>query len=340
MRGALGLVTVVSCTLFAAICGSSVATALAMGTILVPAMIERGYPRHFALGVVGASGTIGIVIPPSLSLILYGLIAEQSVPRLFLAGIMPGLLQAAMFFGWVFYYSHKYELPREPAVPRVELVRMSLNALPALCVPFIVMVGIYGGLMTVTEAAAVSATVALLVSLFFYRGFQVSQTLEVIAEAIKSAATIMIIVATALAFGHWMTDSGIPASLVKFTLDNQLHPWQFLLAINVLLLVLGCFLEVAATLLVVMPILAPALKPLGIDPVHFAIVFTHNMEIALVHPPVGLNLYVLATISTAPVTEVVRGVLPFLGLLLLCLAIITYVPQLSLWLPNLVYGAG
>jgi C4-dicarboxylate transporter DctM subunit len=273
-------------------------------------------------------------------LILYGLIAEQSVPRLFLAGILPGLLQAAMFFGWVFYYSHKYELPREPAVPRGELVRMSLNALPALCVPFIVMVGIYGGLMTVTEAAAVSATVALLVSLFFYRGFPFNQTLDVIAEAIKSAATIMVIVATALAFGHWMTDSGIPASLVKFTLDHHLQPWQFLLAINILLLLLGCFLEVAATLLVVMPILAPALKPLGIDPVHFAIVFTHNMEIALVHPPVGLNLYVLATISTAPVTEVVRGVLPFLILLLLCLAIITYVPQLSLWLPDLVYGPG
>ncbi|MDB5563512.1 MAG: dicarboxylate transporter, DctM subunit [Tardiphaga sp.] len=340
LRGALGLVTVVSCTLFAAICGSSVATALAMGTILVPAMIERGYPRHFALGVVCASGTIGIVIPPSLSLILYGLIAEQSVPRLFLAGILPGLLQAATFFGWVFYYAYKYELPREPAVPRIELVRMSLHALPAICVPLIVMVGIYGGLMTVTEAAAISAMVALLVSLFFYRGFPVSETLDVIAGAVKSAATIMIIVATALAFGHWMTDSGIPASLVKFTLDHHLHAWQFLLAINILLLLLGCFLEVAATLLVVMPILAPALKPIGIDPVHFAIVFTHNMEIALVHPPVGLNLFVLATISSAPVTEVMRGVLPFLGLLLLCLAIITYVPQLSLWLPNLVYGPG
>jgi C4-dicarboxylate transporter, DctM subunit len=338
LRGALGLVTVVSCTLFAAICGSSVATALAMGTILVPAMLERGYPRHFALGVVGASGTIGIVIPPSLSLILYGLIAEQSVPRLFLAGILPGLLQAAMFFGWVFYYAHKYELPREPAVPRAELLRLTLRALPALSVPIVVMVGIYGGVATVTESAAIAAVVALGVSLFVYRGFRPAETLDVIADAIKSAATIMIIVASALAFGHWMTDSGIPASLVRFTVDHQLHAWQFLLAINVLLLILGCFLEVAATLLVVMPILAPALKPLGVDPVHFAIVFTHNMEIALVHPPVGLNLYVLATISTAPVTEVVRGIWPFLVLLVLCLAIITYVPQLSLWLPNLVYG--
>ena len=338
LRGALGLVTVMSCTLFAAICGSSVATALAMGTILIPAMIERGYPRHFALGVVGASGTIGIVIPPSLALILYGIITEQSVPRLFLAGILPGILQASVFFVWVLYYAHKHKLPREPGMPAGEIFRVTLNALPALAVPAIVMVGIYGGLTTVTEAAAVSAVVALLVSLFVYKGFRWPQTLEVIADAIQSAGTIMIIVAAALAFGHWMTDSGIPAALVKFTLDHQLRTWEFLLAINVLLLLLGCFLEVAATLLVVMPILAPALIPIGVDPVHFAIVFTHNMESALVHPPVGLNLYVLATISQAPVLEVVRGILPFLILLLLVLAIITYVPELSLWLPRYVYG--
>ena len=338
LRGALGLVTVMSCTLFAAICGSSVATALAMGTILIPAMIERGYPRHFALGVVGASGTIGIVIPPSLALILYGIITEQSVPRLFLAGILPGILQAAVFFVWVLYYAHKHNLPREPGMPPGEIVRVTLNALPALAVPAIVMVGIYGGLTTVTEAAAVAAVVALLVSLFVYKGFRWQQTLEVIADAIQSAGTIMIIVAAALAFGHWMTDSGIPGTLVEFTLDHHLRTWEFLLAINVLLLLLGCFLEVAATLLVVMPILAPALIPIGVDPVHFAIVFTHNMEIALVHPPVGLNLYVLATISRAPVLEVVRGILPFLILLLFVLAIITYVPELSLWLPRYFYG--
>jgi C4-dicarboxylate transporter DctM subunit len=148
----------------------------------------------------------------------------------------------------------------------------------------------------------------------------------------------MIIIATALAFGHWMTESGVPAKLVQFTLDNHFKTWEFLLAINFLLLVLGCFLEVAATLLLVLPILAPALHPLGVDPVHFSIIFTHNMEIALVHPPVGLNLYVLATISDAPVMEVIRGVFPFILLLLLVLGIITYVPILTLWLPNLVYG--
>jgi C4-dicarboxylate transporter DctM subunit len=338
IRGSLGLVTVVACTLFAAICGSSVATALAMGTILLPAMIEKGYPRSFALGVIGASGTIGIVIPPSLALILYGIVAEQSVPRLFLAGILPGLLQASAFFAWVWYDARRRNFPKEPALPLAERLRVTARALPALAVPIVVLVGIYGGIVTVTEAAALAAVAALLVSLIFYRGFRVSQTVSVIADALRSAGTIMLIVATALAFGHWMTESGAPAKLVEWVLAHHLPTWAFLLTMNVLLLILGCFLEVVAALLLVIPILAPALIPLGVDPVHFSIIFTHNMEIALVHPPVGLNLYVLSTISDAPIGEVIRGILPFLILLLIVLGIITYVPALTMWLPNLVYG--
>ena len=338
IRGSLGLVTVVACTLFAAICGSSVATALAMGTILLPAMLEKGYPRGFALGVIGASGTIGIVIPPSLALILYGIVTEQSVPRLFLAGIMPGLLQAGAFFVWVWWYARRNNFPMEPSLPMADRLRITVRALPALAVPIVVLVGIYGGIVTVTEAAAIAATVALLVSLIFYRGFRIGQTVSVIADALRSAGTIMLIVATALAFGHWMTESGVPAKLVTWTLGHHFATWEFLLAMNVLLLVLGCFLEVVAALLLVMPILAPALIPLGVDPVHFSIIFTHNMEIALIHPPVGLNLYVLSTISDAPVGEVIRGILPFLILLLIVLGIITYVPSLTMWLPGLVYG--
>jgi C4-dicarboxylate transporter DctM subunit len=340
VRGSLGLVTVVSCTLFAAICGSSVATALAMGSILLPAMVERGYPRSFALGVVGASGTIGIVVPPSLALILYGIVAEQSVPRLFLAGVLPGLLQAAAFFAWVLFDARRRNFPREAPRPLADRLRVTLRALPALLVPAVVIVGIYGGLVTVTEAAALAAVAALLVSLLVYRGFHWTQTLDVIAEAMRSAGTIMLIVATALAFGHWMTQSGVPARLVQFTVAHGFDTWQFLLAINVLLLALGCFLEVTATLLLVLPILAPVLRPLGVDPVHFAIIFTHNMEIGLVHPPVGLNLFVLATLSQAPLGEVIRGILPFLLLLLIVLGIITYIPSLTLWLPNYVFGPG
>src|SRR5271165_1624633 len=178
IKGSLGLVAVVSCALFAAICGSSVATALAMGTILLPAMLEKGYPRSFALGVVGASGTIGIVIPPSLALILYGIVAEQSVPRLFLAGIIPGLLQAAVFFAWVYYDARRRNFPREASLPLAERLRVTWRALPALMVPVVVLVGIYGGIVTVTEAAVVAAVVSLFVSLFVYRGFRPSQTLS------------------------------------------------------------------------------------------------------------------------------------------------------------------
>jgi C4-dicarboxylate transporter, DctM subunit len=340
VRGSLGLVTVVACTLFAAICGSSVATALAMGTILIPAMLARGYPRSFALGVVGASGTIGIVIPPSLPLILYGIVVEQSVPRLFLAGILPGLLQAAAFFTWVLFDAYRREFPIEPALPIAERLRVTIRALPALVVPMIVIIGIYGGLVTVTEAAALSATASLFIALFYYRGFPLRSTLWVVADGIRRAAVIMLIIATALAFGHWMTESGVPAQLVQFTIDHGFSTWQFLLAVNVLLLAIGCFLEVNATLLLVMPILAPALTRLGINPVHFSIIFTHNMEIGLVHPPVGLNLFVLSTISQAPVGEVIRGILPFIVLLLIVLGIITYVSPLTLWLPNAVFGPG
>ena len=337
LPGSLGLVTVVACTLFAAICGSSVATALAMGTILIPAMLERGYPLSFALGVVGASGTIGIVIPPSMPLILYGIVSEQSVPRLFLAGILPGLLQAAAFLLWVLYEARRRKFPIEPVLPLVERIRVTLSALPALLVPLVVMVGIYGGFVTVTEAAALSAVVALGVSLLFYRGFHWTETLSVVAYGLRSAASIMLIIATALTVGHWVTESGAPTKLVEFLLSHQFFTWQFLLAINALLLVLGCFLEVTATLLLVLPILAPALRPMGVDPVHFSIIFTHNMEIGLVHPPVGLNLFVLSSVAVAPMGAVIRGILPFLLILLLVLTVITYAPELTLWLPNTVF---
>ncbi|HVC52857.1 MAG TPA: TRAP transporter large permease [Stellaceae bacterium] len=338
IKGSLGLVAVVSCALFAAISGSSVATALAMGTILLPAMLERGYPRSFALGVLGASGTIGVVIPPSLALILYGIVTEQSVPRLFLAGILPGLLQAGAFFLWVLYYARRKNFPAEPALPLGQRLRVTWRALPAMLVPVVVLGGIYGGFMTVTESAAMAAVTALFVSLVVYRGFHWTSVLDVIAEALASAGVIMLIIATALVFGHWMTGSGIPGQLVQYAAKQNFSTWQFLMVMNILLLLIGCFLEVVGTLLLVMPILAPVLAPLGVNSVHFGIIFTHNMEVGLVHPPVGLNLYVLSTISDAPVGEVIRGILPFLIILLLVLGLITYWPALTLWLPDLVFG--
>lgn len=338
VRGGLGVVCVMACAMFAAICGSSVATALAMGTILIPAMLDRKYDRPFALGVTAASGTLGILIPPSLPLILYAIIADESVPRLFLAGVVPGLMQAGLFVLYVLWYGRRKNLAREPRRSPEEFRRVSINAIPALSMPVIIAVGIYGGWVTTTETAAVAAAVALLISLFYYKGFKPSETLTVIGESIKNAGTIMIIIATALAFGHWITESGIPAALVQFIRDNGFTAWQFLLAINVMLIILGMFLEVASILLIAMPIIIPVLKPLGIDPVHFAIVVTVNMELALITAPVGLNLYVLATVSKTPIATVIKGVNPFLAILFGLLLLITYVPAISLWLPRLVYG--
>jgi C4-dicarboxylate transporter DctM subunit len=236
------------------------------------------------------------------------------------------------------WYARYKNFPSEPAMPLATRLRVTLRAVPAMAVPVVVLVGIYGGYTTVTEAAALAAVTSLLVSLIVYRGFAWTRTLEVIAGALSSAAVIMLIIATALVFGHWMTGSGLPARLVQFAVAQGFSTWEFLLAINILLLVIGCFLEVVSTLLLVMPILAPVLVPLGVDPVHFGIIFTHNMEVGLVHPPVGLNLFVLATISDAPIGEVIRGILPFLVILLIVLGIITYVPWITMWLPEYVYG--
>ncbi len=338
VRGGLGVVCVFACAMFAAICGSSVATALAMGTILVPAMVARGYPASFALGVTAASGTLGILIPPSLPLILYAILADESVPRLFLAGVIPGLLQAGIFIGYVMVYGRVTGLPPEPPMPRHQFVKVNLFAMPALALPVIIAVGIYGGYTTATEAAVLAAATALVIALVFYKGFHWKQSFSVIGDSIKSAGTVMIIIATALAFGHWITESGMPAALVKMIIDNGFTAWQFLIFINVLLLILGMFLEVASVMLITMPILIPVLKPLGIDPVHFAIVVTINMELALITAPVGLNLYVMSTISKRPLSEVIKGVNPFLVLMLFLLVLVTYVPEITLWLPRLVYG--
>jgi len=339
LRGGLGLVCVFGCTIFAAVSGSSVATALAMGTILVPAMLSRNYKRPFAMGVVGASGTLGILIPPSLAFILYAVIAEESVPRLFLAGVVPGLIQACIFSLYVLWHTRRHNYPHEKALSREEFLRVNVRALPALAVPVIIAVGIYGGVVTITEAAAFAALVTLIVSATVYKGFSWRESISVMGDAMKNGASILLIVATALVFGHWMTEAGGPARIVKFIVDNGFSPWQFLLAINFILLLLGMFLEGASIMLIAVPLLIPVLKPLGIDPVHFAVIIVINLELALITPPVGLNLYVLTGITKAPLSEAIKGIGPFIVLLAGLLIVVTYVPELSLWLPNLVYGA-
>jgi C4-dicarboxylate transporter DctM subunit len=334
VHGGLGLVSVLSCAVFAAMCGSSVATAIAMGTILVPAMHRGGYSRAFSAGVVGASGTLGILIPPSLAFVVFGVLTDTSIPRLFLAGVIPGLLQVTFLGIYIVWFSRRNGYSGSKGVSRQEKVHQTALALPALSIPIIVLGGLYGGVVTLTESAALSAIVAALLSLFVYRGITISQVLPLLAEGIRNAASILIIVAVALAFGHWITESGIASWLVTKVEESDISGWQFLLAINVLLLFLGMFLEVYSVMLICLPLILPMLGPLGIDPIHFAVVMVINMEIALLTPPVGLNLFVIANISKTPLLDVTRGTAPFVVVMLLLLAVITYIPSVSLWLPH------
>jgi C4-dicarboxylate transporter DctM subunit len=337
LRGGLALTCVGATCVFAAVSGSSVATALAMATILVPAMVARGYDRPFALGVVGASGTLGILIPPSIILIIYGLIAEVSIPRLFLAGVVPGLLQAAMFAVFILIYAYRKKLPNSPMPSRRHFIAANLRAIPAVLVPLGIFVGIYGGYATIAEAAGLAALLSIMVSLFVYRGCTLSEVIPLTAIAVRRSASIIVIVLAALLFSHWLTETRMPVRMVEALSAYDLKAWHFLVFISLVMLLLGTVLEGLSIVLIVVPLVLPLLRALGIDPVHFAIIVVINIEIAMLTPPIGLNLFVLSGVSKAPVTEVIRGILPFLGLMLVLLILVTFLPVLSTGLPNWVF---
>ena len=337
LRGGLALTCVGATTVFAAVSGSSVATALAMATILVPAMIARSYNRSFALGVVGASGTLGILIPPSIILVIYGLIAEASIPRLFLAGVIPGLLQGLLFAAFILYYAYTRNLERPPPPKLKEFFLANFYAIPAILIPIVIFVGIYGGYATISEAAALAAFLAITVSIFVYRGCKITELLSITAIAVRRSAAIIMIVVAALLFGHWLTETRMPARMIEFVTEIDLKYWQFLLLMNFSMILLGTVLEGLSIVLITVPLVLPLLTQFNIDPIHYAIIVVINIEIAMLTPPVGLNLFVLSGVSGAPVSEVIRGILPFLVLMVILLIAVTFLPDLSTWLPNYIF---
>jgi C4-dicarboxylate transporter DctM subunit len=301
-------------------------------------MLARNYDRPFSIGLVGTAGTLGILIPPSLSMILYGLISEQSVPRLFLAGVIPGLIQAAMLAAWVIFYSRRRGFASERRVSGREFLQRNIRALPAVSIPLVVFACIYTGITTVTESAGIAAVISLVVALVVFREIQVRQIFPMMAEAMKAASAITFIVIFAMLFAHWITGSGVPTAIVDLAVHYDLEAWQFLLILNVIMFLLGTFLEGVAVLLIVTPIVLPVLGQLGIDPIHFGIILIVNMEMAFLSPPIGLNLFVLSSIAKAPNSEAMRGIWPFMVLMAIFLLLVSYVPELSLWLPRYVYG--
>jgi len=338
LHGGLGLVSITTCAIFAAMCGSSVATAIAMGTILIPAMLRNGYQPAFAGGILASAGTLGILIPPSLAFVVYGVLADASIPRLFLGGVIPGLLIALLMGVYVYHFSRKHGYRQEETVTLDYKIKKTITALPALSVPVIVLGGLYGGFVTLTETAALSAVVAIVLALFVYRGVALKDFFKMMTFGVRSAAAIMIIIAMALAFGHLIVETGIAQKVLDLMERWEVKPWQFLLFVNLILIFLGMFLEVFSILLIMVPIVLPLLEPLGIDPIHFGVMLVINMELALMSPPVGLNLFVISNISRIPLTQVLRGTMPFFGLMVIMLIVVTYIPVISTWLPDYMMG--
>jgi C4-dicarboxylate transporter DctM subunit len=336
--GGLPIAALIATALFAAINGSSVATALAMGTLVVPAMIDSSYQRPFALGLTAAAGTLGILIPPSLPLILYGLVSETSIPRLFLAGIIPGILQATMFALFIMATSGRYGGSREKFPSFGELSKRTFVAFPALSIPVIVFGGIYGGFVTISEAAVLAAVSSLIVSLFFYKMTTLKKVPGLFQTALEKTAAVVGIIAGSTLLSLWITESRLPVALVEIVTTLELSQWQFLCMMCLILILLGTFLEAVSIILITVPLTLPILNHLGIDPVHYAILLTINIELAMLTPPIGLNLFIIADSANAPLAEVLRGVWPFIILMVVMILLVAFIPELSLWLPNTVMG--
>lgn len=334
IRGGLAISAVMACMLFAALSGSSPATVAAVGSIAIAGMVRSGYPQAFGAGIVCNAGTLGILIPPSIVMVVYAAATEQSVGKLFMAGVVPGLMLGVALMTAIYIVARKMNLPSLPRASLGELLRTARKAIWGLLLMVIILGGIYSGMFTPTEAAAVAAVYAGFVALFVYKDMRVRECPKVLLESGKLTIMLMFIIANAMLFAHVLTTEQIPQTITAIVVEMGLQPWQFLLVVNIVLLVAGAFMEPSAIILILAPILFPIAVQLGIDPIHLGIIMVVNMEIGLITPPVGLNLFVTSAVTGMPLTAVIKAAWPWLMLLLGFLMIITYVPAVSMALPN------
>lgn len=335
LHGGLAIASVMACVLFAAVSGSSPATVVAVGSIVIAGMVRAGYPQSFAAGVICNAGTLGILIPPSIVMVVYGAATETSVGRLFMAGVLPGALLGLLLMTIIYIIARIRKLPRQPRATLGEALASARESFWGLMLIVIILGGIYGGIFTPTEAAAVAAVYAFAVAVFVYRDIGMRQVPGILIDAAKVTVMLMFIIANALLFAHVLTTERIPQMIAEHIVAWNMSAWQFLIVVNILLLIAGAFMEPTGIILILAPILFPIAMKLGIDPVHLGIIIVVNLEIGMVTPPIGLNLFVTAGITNMNMGQVVRAAVPWLSVLLVFLAFITYVPQVSLWLPNL-----
>ncbi len=338
MRGGLAIASILACMLFAAVSGSSPATVVAIGSIVIAGMVKNGYTKEFAAGVICNAGTLGILIPPSIVMVVYAAVTEVSVGRLFMAGVVPGLLLGLMLMAAVWWRAGKLQLTPPPKAPLRVVLSSLRESMWGLALLAIIMGGIYGGVFTPTEAAAVSAVYALFVAVIIYRDIGFKQLPEVFLESSRTTVMLMFIVANALLFAHVLTTERIPQTIAEQILAVGMSPWMFLIIVNVLLLVAGAFMEPTGVILILAPILFPIATQLGIDPIHLGVIMVVNMEIGMVTPPVGLNLFVTAGVTKMNLMQVSRAALPWLSVLLVFLVMVTYIPAITLALPNAMFG--
>lgn len=337
-HGGLALAGVIACALFAAVSGSSPATVVAIGSIIMPAMVKQGYPKGFGAGVITTSGALGILIPPSIVMVMYSVSTNTSVGQLFMAGVIPGLMLAFFLGLTTWYLARKHNYPRMIKATWGERFVAFRKSAWGLLLIVIVMGGIYSGMFTPTEAAAVSAVYAFIVAVFVYKDMSIKQVPKVLIDSAAMSAMLLYIITNAVLFSFLMTSENIPQSMAAWILDSGFGMVSFLLVVNILLLLAGNVMEPSSIVLIMAPILFPVAMKLGIDPVHFGIIMVVNMEVGMCHPPVGLNLYVATGIAKMGITELTVAVLPWLMTMIAFLMLITYVPIISTWLPRLIYG--
>ncbi len=333
-HGGLALAGVMACALFAAVSGSSPATVVAIGSIVLPAMVKQGFPKQFGAGVITTSGALGILIPPSIVMVMYSVATNTSVGQLFMAGVIPGLVLATMLGLTTWWRARKNNYPRLPKASWAERLRTFRRSVWGLLLIVVVIGGIYSGAFTPTEAAAMSAVYAFFVAVFVYKDLTLKKVPKVLLDSANMSAMLLYIITNAVMFSFLMTSEQIPQVMAAWMLDKGLGVIAFLLFVNVLLLLAGNVMEPSSIVLIMAPILFPVAMKLGIDPVHFGIIMVVNMEVGMCHPPVGLNLYVASGITKMGITELTVAVWPWLLTMLVFLVIVTYWPAMSIWLPQ------
>ncbi|MDY0238546.1 MAG: TRAP transporter large permease subunit [Campylobacterales bacterium] len=337
LPGGLPIAAVFACVIFAAVSGSSPATVVAIGSVMYGAIKEAGYPKEYAIGTIATSGSLGILIPPSIVFIVYGVTAEESIGKLFMAGVVPGIMIGLMLMFAAYIGARRLGFKAtKPASFKERWIRFK-DAFWALMLIVLVIGGIYGGIFTPTEAGAASAVYAFIVSYFIYKDLKLKDMYKILLDSALTTSMVFFIIANAMIFSHFLTDESIPRYITEMILDANVGPIMFLMIVNVLLFIMGQFMEPSSVVMITVPLLLPIATALGIDPIHFGVVMVVNMELGMITPPVGLNLFVASGITGLSLKDIVISVIPWSLVILVGLIIITYVPIISLWLPSLMF---